>query len=102
MNRRLQELAAHKQVLQGRSTLHRLEFQRDLLGLADSLHWLRTGARAVSTLSAGSAVLGGALKKIVGNPIGGLLALSSGVLLLVRLAGLGVRLLSGSGGPSTE
>jgi hypothetical protein len=93
MNKSLQELALRKQVLQAKSNLQRLQVQRHAQALGESLSWLRTGAKAVSSLSVGSGLLGLALRRATGSPVGQAVALTSGLLLLSKVAGLALRLL---------
>jgi hypothetical protein len=99
MNRSLEDLALRKQVLQARSTLHRLQIQRDFQSIGDSLGWVRTGTKVVTALSIRTGLLGLALRRVTGSPIGQAVALSSGFFLLMKVAGLGLRLLRGSPDP---
>lgn len=100
MSRSLDEMALRKQVLQARSTLHRLQIQRDFQAVGDSLGWLRTGMKAVTSLSIRTGLLGLALRRVTGSPVGQAVALSSGVLLLAKVASLLLRLVRGADGTS--
>ena len=97
MNKRLEELALRKKVLQARSALHRLEIQSHLQSIGGSLSWLSSGVKTASFWSVGSWLAGGALRRIASGRAGRILALTSGLLLLVRLTRLGIRLIGGSG-----
>ncbi|MFI5401226.1 MAG: hypothetical protein ACHQZQ_09275 [SAR324 cluster bacterium] len=97
MNKSWEELALRKKVLVAKSTLQRLEIRRDLQGIADSLGWVRTGAKAVGSFSARAGLLGLALRRVAGSPVGQAVAFTSGLVLLSRVASLGLRLLRGSG-----
>jgi hypothetical protein len=96
MNKRLTDLAQRKKVLQARSTLHRLEMQSALQSIGGGLSWVAAGARSASFWSVGSWVAGWALRRI-GGRAGRVLALTSGVLLLVKLTRIGIRLMGASG-----
>lgn len=100
MSRPLDELALRKQVLQARSTLQRLQIRRDFQALEDSLGWVRTGMKVVTSLSIRTGLLGLALRRVTGSPVGQAVALSSGVLLLAKVGSLVLRLLRGSGDSS--
>jgi hypothetical protein len=102
MSSSLKDLALRKKVLQARSTLHRLQVQRDLQAIGDSLGWLRTGTKALTSLSLRAGLLGLALRRVTGSPVGQAVALSSGLVLLTRVASLGLRLLRGMGGRSAS
>lgn len=93
MNRPLQELAERKQVLVAKASLQRLEIQRDLQGIADSLGWVRTGARTVGALSVRTGLLGLALRRAAGSTVGQAVAFTSGLVLLSRIVRLGLRLI---------
>jgi hypothetical protein len=80
-------------VLQAKSSLQRLQIQRHVHGVGDSLSWVRKGANAVGSLSIGSGLLGLAMRRVTGSPVGQAVALTSGLLLLSRVVGLGWRLL---------
>jgi hypothetical protein len=93
MNKSMEELALRKQVLQAKSTLHRLEIQRHAQGVGESLGWLRTGARVVGSLSVQTGLLGLAMRRVTGSPVGQAVALTSGFVLLTKVAGLLFRLI---------
>ncbi|MFI5399514.1 MAG: hypothetical protein ACHQZQ_00480 [SAR324 cluster bacterium] len=93
MNKPLDELVARKTVLVAKAALQRLEIRRDLQGIADSLGWVRTGARAVGALSVRTGLLGLALRRVAGSPVGQAVAFTSGLLVLSRVVSLAFRLL---------
>ena len=87
------DLALRKQVLQAKSSLQRLEIQRDLQGIADSLGWLRTGVDVLGTVSKQAGRVGLVLRSLVGNPVGTAAALGSGMFVLSKVVNLVLRLL---------
>lgn len=96
MNSSLEEMALRKKVLQARSALHRLEIQRHLQGIDESLGWIRTGAKTLGSLSVRTGLLGLALRRATGSPVGQAVALTSGLVLLSKIAGLAFQLFRGS------
>jgi len=96
MNKSVEELALRKQVLVAKSTLHRLEMQRAAQGIGESLGWVRTGAKVATSLSVRAGLLGLALRRVADNPVGQAVALTSGLILLSKVASLGLRLIRGS------
>jgi hypothetical protein len=102
MSKSMEEMALRKKVLLAKSTLHRLEMQRNAQGIADSLGWVRTGAKAVSSLSVRAGLLGLALRRVTGSPVGQAVALTSGLILLSKVASLGLQLIRSSGARSPE
>ena len=102
MSKSMDELALRKQVLQAKSTLHRLEIQRHAQGVGDSLGWMRTGAKVVGSLSVQTGLLGLAMRRVTGSPVGQAVALTSGFVLLSKIAGLVLRLIRSSGSSATE
>jgi len=93
MNRPLRELAERKEVLVAKASLQRLEIRRDLKDIADSLGWLRAGARAVGAVSVRTGLLGLALRRAAGSRVGQAVAFTSGLVLLARVARLALQLL---------
>lgn len=97
MNRRLEELALRKQVLQARSTLHRLEIQSEVQSIGGSLSWVGTSVKTATPWSIGTSLAGLALRSIASGRVGRVLALTSGLLLLVKLTRIGIRLIGETG-----
>jgi hypothetical protein len=93
MNKALEDLALRKKVLQAQATLSRLEVQRDVQAIGGSLGWMRTGARFVGSLSVQTGLLGLALRRVAGSPVGQAVAFSSGLVVLTKILRLGMRLL---------
>jgi hypothetical protein len=101
MNKTMEELALRKQVLVAKSTLQRLEIQRAAQGISDSLGWVRTGAKAVTALSVRTGLLGLALRRATNSPVGQAVALTSGLILLGKVASLALQLIRPSA-PATK
>lgn len=97
MSKSIEEIALRKKVLLAKSTLHRLEMQRNAQGVAASLGWVRKGAKVVSSLSVQTGLLGLALRRVTGSPVGQAVALTSGLILLSKVARLGLQLIRPSG-----
>ena len=102
MSKSMEELALRKKVLQAKSNLHRLEIQRYAQGVGDSLGWMKTGAKVVGSLSMQTGLLGLAMRRVTGSPVGQAVALTSGFVLLSKIAGLVFRLIRNSGGRTPE
>lgn len=93
MSKASEELALRKKVLQAQATLNRLQVQRDLQAISGSLGWIRAGARFVGSLSVQTGLLGLALRRVSGSPMGQAVAFSSGLLVLSKIVRLGLGLL---------
>jgi hypothetical protein len=100
MGKLLEDLALRKQVLQAQATLHRLEVRRDMQAIAASLGWLRAGAQFMGSLSVQTGLLGLALRRVAGSPVGQAVAFSSGLLVLSRIVSLGLRLIRPAPAPA--
>jgi hypothetical protein len=101
MNRTLEDLALRKKVLQAQATLNRLEVQRDVQAIGGSLGWMRTGARFMGSLSVQTGLLGLALRRVAGSPIGQAVAFSSGLIVLTKILRLVMGLLRGAEPPAS-
>ena len=93
MSRSAEELALRKKVLQAQATLNRLQVQRDVQAISGSLGWIRAGGRFMGALSVQTGLLGLALRRVAGGPVGQAVAFSSGLLVLSKIVRLGLRLL---------
>ena len=93
MGKTLEDLALRKKVLQAQATLNRLEVQRDLQAIGGSLGWIRTGARFMGSLSVQTGLLGLALRRVAGSPVGQAVAFSSGLIVLSKIVRLVLRVL---------
>ncbi len=96
-NKTAEELALRKQVLVAKSDLHRLQVQRGVQGIGDSLSWVGTGAKVASSLSLRTGLLGLVVKQVTGSPLGQVAAMTGGLMLLGKVASLGFRMLRAAG-----
>jgi hypothetical protein len=99
MNKTAEELILRKQVLIAKSDLHRLQVQRGVQGIANSLGWIGTGAKVASSLSLRTGLLGLVVQRVTGSPLGQAAALTGGLLLLSKIATAGFRMIRSSAQP---